>query len=711
MCFKLLPAVVHMPAESTLSAQTNATSAATSRAARVLIVDDDPGMLILLEETLVDAGFDVVSANSGEKAVAACASQQPDLVLLDINMPGMDGIRCCAEIRSRCGTAFPIVMVTSVDDAISIQSAFEAGATDFILKPINWPLFQRRTESILAEWQRAAAKNEIDRRVSALQRLAPEQAMLVSRNGMVIEDLKERADGPHHGGRTVYPTLDELYGADIARRFKQCVSAVLKTCKPKSLSFPLRIGGIEREYQADFQVDGRERVIVVVQSVADDSETPREVYELAFFDATTGLANQNLLQRHVPAICTEAVLQGRSLAVVSVGVQSASAGVLGDPDVARRVAGILNAVVSRSGKGVILGDDPGAPAVARTSESEFVFVLDNLQSADELRDLIDELVGAFAGTDQQAVRLEPAVGVAVLPSDGVDADVLLHAARTTRFEAQAQGEMVGFHTAASSVPIVRTLDYAQELRAAMDSGELELHFQPRVRTHTGAITCIEALVRWNHGMRGYVSLTEFLGQAKATGMILELGSWVLRHACEAAAAWQALLQIPVSVNLSRQELLRDNLATEVADVLFATGLDPSKLQLEVTESALLRADQSPRLLSSIKALGVGLVLDDFGTGHSSLASLKEYPLDALKIDRSFVARAIDNSSDASICEIIIMMAHKMGLAAIAEGVETTRQLDLLTSLGCDEMQGYLISRPLPAENVHAYLDRAVREQN
>ncbi len=627
-------------------------------------------------------------------------------------MPGMDGIRCCAEIRAQCGTAFPIVMVTSVDDALSVQSAFEAGATDFILKPINWPLFQRRTESILAEWRRAAEHNEMDRRVSALQRLAPEQAMLVSRNGMIIEDLKERADGPLAGGRIAYPTLDELYGADIARRFKQCISAVLKTCKPKTLSFPLRLGGIDREYRADFQVDGRERVIVVVQSVADDAEAPREVYELAFFDPTTGLGNQNLVQRHLPATCADALLQGRSLAVVSVGVQSTCAGVLGDSDMARRVAGLLTAVVLQTGKGVRFGDDPDAPTVSRTSESEFVFVLDKVQSGAELSGLIGGLVEAFAAEPRpQAIRLEPAVGVAVLPSDGVDADVLLHAARAARLAAQAKGELIGFHTAASSVPIVRTLDYAQELRAAMDNGELELHFQPRVRAHTGATTCIEALVRWNHGMRGYVSLTEFLGQAKATGMILELGSWVLRQACEAAAAWQAMVPIPVSVNLSRQELLRDNLVTDVADVLSMTGLDPAKLQLEVTESALLRADQSPRLLSSIKALGVGLVLDDFGTGHSSLASLKTHPLDALKIDRSFVARALENSSDASICEIIVMMAHKMGLAAIAEGVETAGQLDLLTSLGCDEMQGYLISRPLPPEKVHAYLDRAVREQN
>ncbi|MEM9208124.1 MAG: EAL domain-containing protein [Pseudomonadota bacterium] len=680
------------------------------RAARVVVVDDDPGVLVLLEETLLDAGFDVVSAGSGEQAVAACATQSPDLVLLDINMPGMDGIQCCAEIRARCGMAFPIVMVTSVDDALSIQTAFEAGASDFILKPINWPLFQRRTESILADWRLAAERNEIDRRVSALQRLAPEQAMLVSRNGVVIEDLKERSDVPSAGARAAYPSLDELYGAGVARRFKQCISAVLKTCKPKSLSFPLRVGQNEREFRADFQVDGRERVIVVVQSVSDKAEAPREVYELAFFDTATGLANQNLLQRHMPAACAAAVLHGRSLAVVSIAVQATAAGVLGDPAIARRVAGLLHTAVRNAGMGVPLGDDVDAPLVARTGESEFVVLLDNVQSGDELRRLVDDLICAFEDDHVEGpVRLEPALGVAVLPSDGIEADVLIHAARTARYEAQVQGATTGFHTAASSVPIVRTLDYARELRTAIDSGELELHFQPRVRAHTGAVTCMEAFVRWNHGIRGYVSLTEFLEQAKATGLILELGTWVLRNACEAAAAWQVVTDIPVSVNLSRQELLREDLATEVADALTRTGLEPSKLQLEVTESALLRADRSPRLLSSLKAIGVGLLLDDFGTGHSSLASLKAYPLDALKIDRSFVARAIDNSADAVICEIIVMMAHKMGLAAIAEGVETSEQLDLLTSLGCDEMQGYLISRPLPPDSVHAYLASADRD--
>ena len=162
--------------------------AADVQSVNVLVVDDDPAVLMLLEETLVDAGYNVKSARSGDEAVDTIAQFQPDLVLLDINMPRMDGIEACAAIRQRCGDGFPIVMVTSVDDAMSIQSAFDAGASDFILKPINWPLFQRRMESIIRQWQRMAELDENHKRLTTLQRVAPEQVMLVSRNGVVIED-------------------------------------------------------------------------------------------------------------------------------------------------------------------------------------------------------------------------------------------------------------------------------------------------------------------------------------------------------------------------------------------------------------------------------------------------------------------------------------------------------------------------------------------
>ena len=669
------------------------------RAAQVLVVDDDPAVLMLLEETLLEAGFGVRSARSGDEAVEACADFTPDLALLDINMPVMDGIEACREIRRLCGSDFPIVMVTSVDDAMSIQSAFDAGASDFILKPINWPLFQRRMESIIQDWGQAAELNETQKRIAALQRVAPEQAMLVSRNGVVIEDLKERTSSVRPDRVASYPTLDELYGADVARRFKQCISAVLKTCQPKALRFTLDEWGRERECQADFQVDGRERVIVVVQSVSSEAQAaPREVYQLAFYDAVSGLPNEHLFRRVAKTVCADAALQSRPLALYSVGIegvdeQSGSVNEALTRDAARIIAGCA----AKHPGLVPIGDQESAERFARGDYTEFLLMLDNVHSADDVTSLLDSITRGF---EKESPALTIAIGVAILPSDGNNPDVLIRAARGARKEAATEGDVSAFHGSAASVPVINTVDYAIELREALAQGQFELHYQPRVATLTGRVTAVEALLRWNHPMRGWVGLGEILHLAKATGMIFDLGDWVLETACTAAAGWATMADAPrVSINLSRQELTREGLVGRIHNALDRTGLDPARLELEVTEAALLRAYDTGALLSMIKALGIGLVLDDFGTGHSSLASLKNYPIDALKIDASFVNGSTSNSSDAAICEIIIMMAHKMGLAAIAEGVETEAALELMAEQGCDEIQGYLVSKPLPIDKL------------
>ncbi len=209
-------------------------------------------------------------------------------------------------------------------------------------------------------------------------------------------------------------------------------------------------------------------------------------------------------------------------------------------------------------------------------------------------------------------------------------------------------------------------------------------------------------------MRGYVGLRELLHLAKATGLIVPLGTWVLRTACEEAQRWQCDPAPRVSVNLSQQEFARQDLADRVIEILDRTGLDPGRIDLELTEAALLRTDDGLADLETLKELGVGLVLDDFGTGHSSLAHLKQYPIDALKIDGSFVRDLPGNEKDAAVCEVIITMAHKFGMKAVAEGVETEEQLNFLRERGCDEFQGFHICRPLPADEIEEYLSQSIK---
>ena len=275
-------------------------------APRVLVVDDDPSLRLLMHETLAKAGFDVREAASGEEAVEQCCEYSPDLVLLDINMPQMDGITACRNMREQSQREFPIIMVTSVDDADSIQRAFAAGATDFILKPVNWPLFQRRLDSVLAEWNRAQEFDASTKRVQLLEKVVPEQVMLVARSGVIIEDLKSRGE-PDANAPT---TLDQLYGPEIGQRMQQRISGVLKTGRHNNLEFTMALHGAFRNFEAQFLVEGRERVIIVVQDVTGDDQEQSEIYDLAYFDSATALPNRHLFERTAGEVLTNARLQG-----------------------------------------------------------------------------------------------------------------------------------------------------------------------------------------------------------------------------------------------------------------------------------------------------------------------------------------------------------------------------------------------------------------
>jgi len=679
----------------------------THPAPRVLVVDDDPAIQLLMRETLSKAGFHVSVTASGPEAIKACPEFMPDLVLLDINMPLMDGITACTEIRKQDKRNFPIVMVTSVDDAVSIQRAFDAGATDFILKPVNWPLFQRRLDSVLSEWNNAQELDESNDRVRLLERVAPEQVMLVSRSGRIIEDLKNRQEMERTDSEPAYQTLEEIFGAEVARRFKQRISGVLKTRRHNNLEFAIPTQGKSRDFEAQFLIDGRDRVIVVVQNVSVEKESKNEIYDLAFHDSISDLPNSHLYERCVKEALTDAGLHERSLTFISLCFEDISEKELADRDTMLAVAQRFSECLSDCGCVMKIGKNDNAAVVSRVDFDRFMITLDNVQTADEVSVACDQIADGFSdriGAGSALITISPRMGVASWPADGPDLKTVMHAAQSAMHEARQTGELVCLNSQAVTVRNVDALDYGNELRQAMDDGQLELHFQPRVSMPGGAITCVEALLRWNHPMRGFVGLIELLHLAKSTGLIVPLGDWVLRTACEQAQRWQCVPAPRVSINLSQQEFSRQDLADRVIENLERTGLDPARIDLELTEATLLRSEDGLADLEKLKCLGVGLVLDDFGTGLSSLAYLKRYPMDALKIDNSFVRCLPDNEEDAAICEVIITMAHKLGMKAVAEGVEKQEQLDFLLERGCDEFQGFHICRPLPADEIENYLN-------
>ena len=699
-----------MPERRVTSKQGNETSGQRGVAAndactapKVLVVDDDPGIRLLMHETLAKAGFEVSEAASGAEAIDRCREFEPDLVLLDINMPVMDGITACTEIRKHGEREFPIVMVTSVDDSDSIQQAFDAGATDFILKPVNWPLFQRRLDSVLTEWNRAQEFDASNKRVRLLEKVAPEQVMLVSRSGAIIEDLKDR--GAASKGVTRPETLESLYDAEIARRLQQRISGVLKTGRHNSLEFVVTEHGIARNFEAQFLVEGRDRVIIVVQDVSGDEQARGEIYDLAYVDSATRLPNRHLFERHAEDKLTGARLQGRGAVFFSLCFDNISEQHLADPDMMRAVADRLGNCLAKFSQVPPIGNGENAARVARIESNRFMFTLENDQFGDDRGAICERISRELTGqidTESGTVTISPRLGIAMYPTDGQDLQAIMHAAGAAMREALETGKLFCFQSRAAQ-PGVDVQDYGNELRQAFEANQLELYFQPRRSLPGGTVTCLEALLRWNHPIRGFVDLRELLYLAKASGLILALGDWVLEHACEEAQRWQCDPLPRVSVNLSQQEFTRQDLADRVIEALEKAGLEPSRIELELTEAALLRTSDELAELEKLKDLGVGLVLDNFGTGHTSLAHLKHYPIDALKIDGSFVRGLPDNDKDAAVCEVVVTMAQLFGMKAVAEGVESEQQLQLLQKLGCDEFQGYHICRPLPASDVDNYL--------
>lgn len=348
---------------------------------------------------------------------------------------------------------------------------------------------------------------------------------------------------------------------------------------------------------------------------------------------------------------------------------------------------------------------PDADLLARVGGDEFVLVLHGHASDATIYEILRRIQKQLAEPIQfelHEFRIGGSIGVAVFPGDGSDAETLLRNADLAMYHVKQSGRgSIQFYASEMHTSIHQRLAWEQDLRAALEhDGELRLHFQPQVSLQDGRIVGLEALVRWQHPKHGMVMPAQFIALAEEIGLIDSLGQWVLRTACQQARAWQAagLLSGAVAVNVSAYQFIRPDFIATVAAALADTGADPANLELEITESASMRDPQDTvRILRALKDMGVKLSIDDFGTGYSNLGYLHQFPVDMLKLDQSFVRNAPDDPGDRAICEATVALAHSLGLHVIAEGVETEAQLALLAHIGCDEVQGYLFSRPLAAE--------------
>ncbi|HEX5801993.1 MAG TPA: EAL domain-containing protein [Azospira sp.] len=702
------------------------------RRATILVVDDTPENLSVLGE-LLQSDYDVRVANSGARALQVLAkAPMPDLILLDIMMPDMDGYEVLRRLAANPATRdIPVIFVTALNASADEQRGLELGAVDYISKPIRPAIVLARVHTHL----------ELKR---ARDRLRHENAWLeaeVERRNrqreLILMSAGEGIYGTDTAGNIVFVNpaaaamlgydSDELVGRNahdtLHRRRANGSDYAREDCPMNCLVGSLGARDIEEVF---WRKDGTPlEVEITCQPLLEDGATVgsvvtfrdigerkrylAEIERKSNFDELTGLPNRNLLtDRLLQAIerCRES---GDLLAVLLLNIDRFKSA----NDALGHASG--DAVLREAAQRIVARVPVGA-TLARIEGDEFVLAAE-IGGAEEVARLAQPLLDVLAEPYRVGERqffLTASIGVALYPRDGESNEALLQNASAATLRAKAAGgNAFHFYAVEMNARTLERLDLENDLRRAVDRGELVLHYQPQVNLVSGAIVGAEALVRWQHPQHGLIPPARFIPLAEESGLIVRLGEWVLRQACAQNRAWQeaGLPPLTVAVNLSARQVLAQDIVQLTIEVLEASGLDPQYLEIELTESMLMTdAEAFIKATEGLKRHGVTLSIDDFGTGFSSLSYLRRFSIDYLKIDQSFVRDLTQDPNSAAIAQAIISLAHSLGLSVIAEGVETEAQLNFLCARGCDEMQGFHFSRPVAAPEFEAML-RAGRRLN
>ena len=433
------------------------------------------------------------------------------------------------------------------------------------------------------------------------------------------------------------------------------------------------------------------------------SQANHQLHHLALHDTLTRLPNRSLLEDRITHAISASERSGKPFAVMFIDLDRFKT--INDSLGHHYGDKLLQGVAARLTAGLRAEDK-----VARLGGDEFVVLLADVHVPRAAGPVAQKLLDALAlpiDIEGQQQSMSGSIGISVYPGDGTTLRELMSNADSAMYHAKKVGRgNYQFFAPEMNAAAGARLQLEQALRLALERKEFELHYQPKVDVASGMVVAMEALVRWRSPTRGLVPPNDFIGVAEEIGLIIPLGAWVLRAACEQNQAWQeaGLARLRVAVNLSAYQFRQKDLPEFVAGVLAETGMDGSCLELEVTESVVMHnPEEAVRILEQLSAQGIHISVDDFGTGYSSLSYLKQFRLDTLKIDRSFVRDINSDADDAAIVRSVIALAHSLRLQVIAEGVETAEQLEYLRTLGCDQYQGYLRSKPVPAAEFEAML--------
>ena len=685
----------------------------------ILVVDDDTVFSLLASETLRQSGYTVRVAGTGREALALLAAEQPDLVLLDVELPDANGFDLCGSVRASAGGAdIPIVMVTGHNDTETIERAFMVGATDFILKPVLWQTLPQRIEFILRAQENLRSLKISEQKNRALLQALPDTLYIVDGRGILLEHItgEEMAADSSLVGKS----LEDVMPADAARAARGSMTAPIDPRSVTTCDFEVGQGPDRRCFETRLRPQSDGTLLVITRDITERRRTEARIKYLAYFDTLTGLPNRQLLVREMRRAIRAAETSGTLIALLYLDLDRFKR--IND-NLGHSVGDALLKAVGRRLHQSIRPTDmissvaAGKPAargsVARLGGDEFVVLVTDLTEegqATDVADRIREALGQPFDCGGHRFVVTPSIGIALFPKDGSDIEDLLVKADMAMYKAKDQGRNShAFYGESMAIRSLSRLELENDLRRAFDAGDFQIHHQPKVDLATGRVVGVEALLRWQHATRGWISPETFIPVAEESGLIVALGEWVLRETCRQLQRWAGtdLGHLTIAVNVSVQQFAREDFVESVLRTLQHFNVQPKMLELEITESLLLRnVDDTTACMKRFRAAGLTLSIDDFGTGYSSLGYLRSFPVDALKIDRSFVKDLSPKGDGGGICAAIIALARELKLLVIAEGVENLEQVEFLRAHRCDQVQGYLMSAPLPVEELESLLRSA-----
>jgi diguanylate cyclase (GGDEF)-like protein len=454
-----------------------------------------------------------------------------------------------------------------------------------------------------------------------------------------------------------------------------------------------------------------------IRYALEHKRAEERILRMAYYDTLTNLPNRALFQDRLKQMLAHAERYKEKTAILFLDLDNFKR--INDTLDHRMGDLLLKGVAKRLSNYIRVADtvarqeiETSPSTVARLGGDEFIILLSEINSMEDAARVAQRILNLISQPfrlNGYEVFITASIGIAIFPFDGEDIDTLLRNADTAMYYAKEQGKNnFQFYKQSMSAAAIERLDLENSLRKAVERGEFTLYYQPRMNIHTGKIVGMEALLRWNHPEKGLIYPSEFISVAEETGLILPIGEWVLKTACTQNRYWQRLsssrIKIAVSVNISGFQLRQESFFKIISKVLDDSGLDPQYLELELTENVLMKnVENTISTLYRLKSMGIQLSIDDFGTGYSSFNYLRRFPVDLIKIDQTFIKDITKNDGDAAIVKAMIAMAHTLKLKVIAEGVETAQQLAFLHEEGCDEVQGYILSAPLPAEGFSDFL--------